>query len=138
MDGSLLLDWLTVDDPMKNYRRYSEDFDASIYDLYGFFNLISATLLFHSCFVNDSLMILWRDIFEALIISMETFLIFIVFVVWTPESLMLHCLFIDESLMILWRNNDYTGKIWIQTLKIIEVSNVIFIRTWTVLCCLID
>ena len=46
-----------------------------------YFVQISKTLMFPCCFVDDSLMILWRDIFEALLISMETFLIFFVFVV---------------------------------------------------------
>ena len=136
VDFPLLLDCLIVEDP---WRISDKILMISMQALVAitYFVQISKTLMFPCCFVDDSLMILWRDIFEALIFSMETFLIFIVFVVLTLESLMLHCLFIDDSLMILWRNNDYTGKIWMQTLKIIGVSNVIIIRTWMVLCCLI-
>ena len=70
---SLLLHWWFVVDPLKIHWRYSEDFNASINELQWFFDLISETSLFPCCFVDDSLMIIWRDIFEALIISMETF-----------------------------------------------------------------
>ena len=99
IDVSLLLHWRCVDDSLKIHWRYSEDFAASIIDLQGFFDLISNTLIFPCCFVVDSLMILWRDIFETLIISMETFLICIVSSVLTSESFMFHCFFIDDSLM---------------------------------------
>ena len=105
VDCSLLLDWLTVDDPVNNYRRYSEDFDASIYDFTRFFDLISATLLFHSCFVDDSLTILWRDIFETLIISMETFDLYCFCFVnlWNIDvSLVLQWWFVDDSLKKHW------------------------------------
>ena len=95
----------------------------------NFFVLISETLMFHCRFVDDSLMNIWRDIFEALIISMQSFFIFIVFSVLTSESFMFHCFFLKDSLMTLWRNIDETPKIWMQTLKIIEVFNVKIIRT---------
>ena len=94
-----------------------------------FFVLISKTLMFPCCFVDDSLMILWRDIFETLIFSVETFLIFIVFDVLTSESFMFHRSFSDDSLMTFLWNIDDTTKIWTQTLKINEVSNVIIIGT---------
>ena len=94
-----------------------------------YFVQISKTLMFPCCVVDDSLMIIWRDIFEALIISMETCFIFIVFVVLTSESFMFHCFFLKDSLMTLWRNIDETPKIWMQTLKINEVFNVIIIKT---------
>ena len=94
-DVSLLLHWWFVDDSLKIHWSYSEDFDASINDLQGFYwpNLrnIDVSLLLRGW----SLMIHWRDIFETLIISMETFLISIVFVL-TSESLMFHGFFIDD------------------------------------------
>ena len=95
----------------------------------GFIDRISETLMFHFCFVDESLMTFWRDIIETLINSMETFWIFIVFVVLNFESLMFHCSISDDSLRNLWRNIDDTTKIWTQTLKINEVSNVIIFRT---------
>ena len=95
----------------------------------GFIDLISKTLMFHCCFVDDSLMNIRRDIFEALLFSLEAFLIFIVFVVLTCDSFMFHCFFLKDSLMTLWRNIDETPKTWMQTLKIIEVLNVMIIRT---------
>ena len=99
-DVSLLLHWWFVDDSLKIHWRYSEDFDASINDLQGLFwpNLrnIDVSLLLR----RWSLMILWREIFETLITSMATFLILLVCVVLTSESLMFHCFFIDDSLMI--------------------------------------
>ena len=70
---SLLLHWWFFVDSLKIHWRYSEDFDASINDLEWFFDLISETSLLPCCFVDDSLMIIWRDKIEALIISMETF-----------------------------------------------------------------
>ena len=94
-----------------------------------YFVLISKTLMFPCCFVDDSLTIFWRDIFGTLIVSKETFLIFIVFALLNSESLMFHCSFSDDMLMILSRNIDGTTKIWLQTLKIIEICNVIIIRT---------
>ena len=94
-----------------------------------YFVLISITLMFPCCFADASLTIFWRDIFGTLIVSKETFLIFIVFALLASESLIFHCSFSDDSLMTLWRNIDGTTKIWMQTLKIIEVCNVIIIRT---------
>ena len=137
-DVSLLVRSRFVDGSLKIHWRYSEDFDGSINDLQWFFDLMSETSLFPCCFVDDSLMIIWRDIFEALIISMETFLIFIVFVVLTSESFMFHCFFLNDWLMTLRKNIDDTTEIWIQTVKIIEVYNVIIIRTLMFPCCLID
>ena len=135
---SLLLPWWFVDDSLKKHWRYSEDFNASIYDFMGFNDLFSETLTFHRYFVDDSLMIRWRDICETLINSMETFLIFIVFASLTSETLIFHCSFIDDLLMTLWRNFDDTTKFWMQTVKIIEVYNVIIIRMLMFLWCLID
>ena len=60
---------------------------------------IDVSLLLPRWFVDDRLK---RD-FETLIISMETFLIFIVFVVLTSESLKIPCCFVDDSLTILRR-----------------------------------
>ena len=90
----------------------------------GFFDLFSETLMFHCSLFDNSLLTLWRVISETLIISMETFLISIVFVVLTSESMMFPCFFIDESLMNLWRNIDGTTKIWIKTFLIIKVFSV--------------
>ena len=110
-DVSLLVHWRFVDDSLKKLWRYSEVFDASHNDLYGFFDLISKTLMFHCCIVDDSSMTLWKDIFQPLIISMETFLIFVVSVVLTSESLIFHFFFIDDSLMTIWRTIDDTTNI---------------------------
>ena len=95
----------------------------------NFFVLNSETLMFHYCFLDDSLMMLWKDIVETLKIANETFVIFFVFVVLTSESLICHCWSIGESLMILWRNIDDTTEFGMRTMKIIEVSNVLIIRT---------
>ena len=95
---------------------------------------IDVSLMLRRWFVDDPL----KRHFETLIISMETFLVFIVFDVLTSESFMFHCSFSDDSLMILLRNIDDTTKIWMQTLKITEFSNMIIIRTMIFFCCLID
>ena len=99
IDVSLLLPWRFVDVSLKIPWRFSEVFDASNNDFKVFFDLNSKTLMLPCCFIIGSLMILWRDIFETLIISMETFLICIVSSVLTSESFMFHCFFIDDSLM---------------------------------------
>ena len=59
---------------------------------------IDVSLLLGRWFVDDPL----KRHFKRLITSMEIFLIFIVFVVLTSESLMFPCCFVDDSLMILW------------------------------------
>ena len=135
---SLQLEWLIVVDDSLNKRWWDlDDFDAKIIDE----NFLLWNSPKHWCFIAASSMIPWwpfGDILETLIFSMETFLIFIVIVVFFSESLLFHCFFIDEWLMTLWRNIDGTTKISMQTLKIIEVSNVLIIRTLMFLCCLID
>ena len=95
----------------------------------NFFVLNSETLIFHYCFLDDSLTMLWKDIVETLKIANETFVIFFVFVVLTSESLICHCWSIGESLMILGRNIDDTTEFGMRTIKIIEVSNVLITRT---------
>ena len=118
---SLLLDWLiVVDDFLKRCWWDLDDFDANYNDNF-FVVVISETMTFHYCFLDESLMILWRDIVEALIISKETFLIFIVFVVLTSEWLIFHCWFFDNSLMILWRIIEVTPKILMQTKMILKI-----------------
>ena len=138
-DVSLQLDWLVTFDDSLNRRWWDlDDFDAQTFDEIFFVLVIPETLMFQCCFVDDSLMTLWRDLFETLICSMETFLIFLVFVVLTSESLMFHCFSIHDPLMTLWRSIDNTSKVWMQMLKILEVSKVIIIRLLMFLCCLID
>ena len=140
-DVSLQLDWLIVVDDSLNRRWWDlDDFYVKIAVEISFVVVISETLMFHCCFVDDSLMTLWGDIIETLIIAMEAFLIFIVIVVLFCEPLMFHCFSIfsiDESLITPWRNIDGTTTISMQTVKIIEVSNVLIIRTLMFICCLI-
>ena len=64
----------------------------------SFFVLILKTLITHYRFLYDSVMMLWRDFVKTLIISMATFLIFIVFVVKTFN----HWCFIAGSLTKPW------------------------------------
>ena len=118
---SLQLNRWFVDDSLKNTWSYSGDFVAHIKDHKCFFkpNLrnIDVSLLLH----RWSLMILWRDKFETLIISMASFDVYCFFVL-ASESLTSHCWFIDESLMIFRRKFDVTLKISMQTIMIINVS----------------
>ena len=86
------------------------DLDANINDN-TLFVLISDILMFHYCFLDDSLMMLWGDIIETLISSKEAFFVYFVFVVLPSESLMFQCFFIDDSLMTLGRINEVTAKI---------------------------
>ena len=51
---------------------------------------------------------------------------------------MFHCSFSDDLLMILWKNIADTTQIWMQTVEIIEVYNVIIIRALMFLCCFIE
>ena len=86
---------------------------------------IDVSLLLRRWFFDDYL--------ERHIWSIDNFdgniLVFIVFVVLNSESVMFNWFFLKASLMTLWRNNDETPKIWMQTLKINEVLNVIIIET---------
>ena len=115
-----------------------DKFDGDFFDLYCFccVNLwnTDVSLLLNRWFVDDSLKIhIWNfDNFDGI------FLIFIVFALLSSESLMFHCSFSDDSLMILLRKLDGTTKIWMETLNILEVSNLIIIRKLIFLCCLID
>ena len=111
---------------MKTFWKNFDDFDSNISDNILFWpNLrnFDASLLLR----RESLMILWWDLFETLINSTETFVIFVVFASLTSETLIFHCSFSDDSLMTLWRNIDDTTKVWMQSVKIIEVYNVIII-----------
>ena len=104
-DSSLQLHWLiVVDDSLNRLWWDLDDFDTEINDENPFVVVISETWMFHCCFLDDSLMTLWGDIFETLKISMEAFLIFIVIAVLFCVSLMYHYCFLDESLMMLWRD----------------------------------
>ena len=102
------------------------------------FVLISETGMFHYCFLEYSLMMLWRNTVETLIISMETFLIFIVFVVLTSESLMFLCYFIDDSLMYLWRTIEVTAKISLQALMTFKGFFDLISETLMFHCCFLD
>ena len=140
VDVPLLLDWLLVDDTLKRRWWDLDDFDANNDDKY-FFVLNSETLMFHYCFLDDSLMMLWKEIVEILIISTEFFLIGFVFFgvnIWI----------IDFSLLVNWRAvvdsskkhrrysedfdaniNDHKGFFWLN-LRIIDVS--LLLRRWFV------
>ena len=64
------------------------------------FVLISEKLVVHYRCLDDSLIMLWRDIVETLKISQEVFVNFIVFVVLTSEAMIFDCWFNDDSLTI--------------------------------------
>ena len=117
-DVSLLNHWRILDESSKKHWRYSEVFVANINDHKCFFKPKFRNIDVSLLLCRWSLMILWRDVFETLIISMATFLLFIVFVVLNSESLMFHCCFIDDSFVILWTNFDVTVKISMQALMI--------------------
>ena len=70
IDFSLLVHWRLVDDSLEKHWCYREDFDGNIIDQKFFCDLISETLMFHCCFVDDSLMITWRKSDELASISM--------------------------------------------------------------------
>ena len=76
-----------------------------------------------------------RDIFELLIISLETSMVLNVFVVLPSESLFFHCWFLDVSLMTIWGNIDVTAMFPMQTLMIIIVFFDIISETLMFHCC---
>ena len=71
VDVPLLFDWLVVDDTLKRHWWDLDDLDANKND--NFFVLNSEILTFHYWFLDDSLMMLWRDIVETLKIPKEIF-----------------------------------------------------------------
>ena len=132
--ASSMIRWWSFEETFWNI----DKFDGNFFDLYCFccVNLWITDVSLLPCrwFVDDFLKIhIWKfDNFNGI------FLIFIVFALLTSESFMFNCSFGDDSLVILWKNIDDTTNIWMQTLKIKEVSNVIIIRTLIFFCCLID
>ena len=66
--------------------------------------LISESLTFFCCFIDASLMILWRNIDEATKIPVQTLKIIIVFTVLICETLMPHWWFVAEYLRKHWWN----------------------------------
>ena len=69
---------------------------------------------------------------------METFSIFIVFVVLTSESLLFLCYFIDDSLMYLWKTVEVTAKISLQALMTFKGFIDLISETLMFLCCFVD
>ena len=126
IDDSLMTLWRTIDDTTNIGMQLVSNikaFNVLIFKFWCFF----AAWLTNSCwFLEEMLMRPWW---------FRCKYIMIVFFVTISESLVFHCSVIDDSLMILWRKIDGTAKVWMQTLKIIEVSNVIIIRTLMFLCC---
>ena len=84
-----------------------------------------------------SLMILWRDILETVIISMKLFLIFFVRNVLTSEALIFDCWFIDNSLMIPWRNIEVTAKVPMQASMIFKCFIDLISETLMFHCCFV-
>ena len=130
IDFSLLVHWRFVDDSMQKHWRYSKNFDANIEDHKCFQRPTLRNIDVSLLLPRRSLMILSRDVFRIVIFSMATFLIFIVFVVLTSESMMFHCFFVDDSLMTLWRTIDDTTKIWTQSFLINKDFIVQFFNFW--------
>ena len=64
--------------------------------------IICETLMLHCCFIDDSLMTLWRNIYETVKILMQTLKIINVFNVLFCETSMFHWWFVDESSMKHW------------------------------------
>ena len=138
IDFSLLVLWQFVDDSLEKHWRCSEDFIQTFVIINVFTDLISETLTFHCCLVDESLMTLWGDKFETLTISMEFYWSLLILFCnylnhWCliASSLMSGWWLFEETLMALRRFS-------MQTVKIIEVSNVIIIRKLMFFCCLID
>ena len=138
IEVSLFLHWWFVDDSLKKHCWHYEDFDANNNYHKGFYwpNLRNIDVSLLLC--RWSLMILWRDVFETLIISWKIFLNFFVFVVLTSESLICHCWSIDESLMLLWRNSDVTAKISLQALLTFKGFIDLLSEKLMFHCCFVD
>ena len=127
-DVSLLVHWRFVDDSLKKHWRYREDFHANIefHKCFHWPNLRKIDVSLLLCWW--SLMILWRDIFEILIISMGIYWCLLILLFY--ESLMFHCFFIDDYLMTPWTIIDETRKIWTQTFLINRAFNVHCFKFW--------
>ena len=80
--------------------------------------LNSESLIFHCWSINDSLMILWRNIDITPKISMQAKFIFKGIFDLVSETLMFHCCFVDDSLMTLWRDIIETLIISMETFKL--------------------
>ena len=98
IDFSLPVLWQFVDDSLEKQWRYSEDFIETLIIVNDFIDLISETLMFNCCLVDDSLMTLWGDIFEALTISMEIYCSLLILLCYFLN----HWCLIASSLMSRW------------------------------------
>ena len=138
IDLSLLVHWRVVDASLKKHWCYCQDFDANNMNLncYDWPNLrnIDVSLLLR----RWSLMMLCIEVFETLIISMDIFLTFIVFVMLRSESLMFQCFFDDDSLMTLWRTIEVTAKISLQALLTFKGFIDLISETLMFHCCFVD
>ena len=123
--GSLTIRWWLFEEPFMTLRILGRKRFWSIEHLMRSISSFDVSLLLDWLkVVGNSLKRRWwyLDDFDANI--NDTF-----FVVVISETLKFQCSFSDDSLRTHWRNIDDTTKIWMQTIKIIEVYKFLTIRT---------
>ena len=103
---SLQLEWLIVVDDSLNKRWWDlDDFDAKIIDENSFVVEFSETLMFHCCFLDDSLMNIWGHIWNIVNFDGNFFDLYCycgVFFWIINVSLLLHWWVVDDPLKKPW------------------------------------
>ena len=85
---------------------------------FDFIVLIWDSLMFHWCFGDVLLMLLWGNLYETAMIWMRTKMIIYVFFLIISEYLMFHCCFIEFLLLSLWKNFNEIFMILMQILML--------------------
>ena len=102
-----------------------------------FFVLICEALIFHSCFSDVLLKLLWVNTDETAMIWMQTLSIFYVFNVLVSEKLMFHCCFNDGFLMIFWWDIDEKWRFPCKHYGLVKDLIVLIFYYLRLHCCLI-
>ena len=104
---------------------------------FDFIVLIWDSLMFHWCFSDVLLMLLWGNLYGTAMIWMRTKMIIYVFLL-IFDSLMFQCCFIDFLLMSLWRNFNKALMFLIRTLMIRSLFKVLVSEVFMFLYCVSD
>ena len=136
IDESLLLLWCSL----KQHSWNTDDLVSTFNDhkCFVFFLLICETLIFHWCFSDVLLMLLWGNLYETAMVWMRTKMIIYVSFLLISEYLMFHCCFIEFFLMSLWRNFNEALMFLIRTLMIRSLFKVLVSEIFMFLHCVSD
>ena len=128
------------DGSLKQHSWNNDDFLLTFNDskCFDFIVLIWDSLMFHWCFSDVLLMLLWGNLYETAMIWMRTKMIIYVFLCYSLNIWIFHCCFIEFLLMSLWRNFNEALMFLIHTLMIRSLFKVPVSETFMFLYCVSD